>query len=402
MSTESPITHTKQEEAETRAEVSRRDFLKLAGAGMLYVLLSSGKTAQAEELIQKTVMPAQEKKDMKEPKINIRIWYGSHETKEDALLFSEEFKKANVFIPEAMAWTPEALDAFRKVSNGEMLPEECISLFGNTISDFTKQEIQMLYKSGKFVTFVDVPDGHPIVERDRALRFPQIYFKKDFQDVVQSFKDYYAQDAGLIKERETFIVERLKEFIALLKQEGESGDANRRILPKDTQKNQTNILIFLGAAHTGVFHYTKRDRIDQSSRSFASMPYLFPIEGEIYRRYLFGKEVPDTIIAQKIFEFFLMRFIFNALYKLSGNKKDKVYNFSRGMAGNFSFDEIKKMYEDVKESGFSSQASLDAHLTAVLNAALTKKGIRLPKSPEEFAAMLPPYARKEKPNDKTK
>ncbi len=193
----------------------------------------------------------------------------------------------------------------------------------------------------------------------------------------------------------------LKEFIMSLKQDP-SGPIGQRALPKDIQKKEINIFMFLGAAHTGIFHHVKREHVEHPSQVFPHMPYLFWTDGEIYRRYLFGKETPDTLIARRLFEILFMEFFFYDLLKLSGNKKGQVYQFSRGVISKFSFVEIKKMYEDMKKPGFISKASFKARRKAVLDAALLGKGIRLPASHEEFIRMLPPYARKQKPDRKTK
>ena len=384
--------------------ISRRQFskrLSYAGAGLLWAFASSGKTAQAEKLIEEAVMP---NKDLKkgEPKIYIRIFYGKHGTKEDAIIFSDELEKADVYIPELGGWNQEELSALHNVSFGKMTPEKYVNKFmpHSDYYFFRLAELQLLYNSRKYITLIDIPQNHPIIKHYAELELPDINFNKTFKENLLLYRRYYEEKSSLTKIRENFMFAQLQEFINTLRQNIKK---NPKLFPREKIESGITILIFIGALHTRVSHYAQRE-ITKSrklatepifpsvSRKFASKPFFFYIDSEIIRRNLFGKNVSDGILAAKLFEE-LFQFAFSDNLSEIEENYQRLIVFRRKVIEKFSLDEIRNIFETIKKFGITSLELLQERQKEVIKNALLQKGIKLPQTPEEFTNMLPRYAR---------
>lgn len=359
--------------------ISRRRFVGYSAAGLIWAFLSEGKTAQAEASIVKTVRP---NKNLKkgEPKINIRIFYGSHDTTEDAIAINKEFQKADVYIPEIAGWTENTLFNYRKISAGVMTPE---AYYGPHDTYFDYEEYKMIYKSGKLITLIDIPQASPINQRRLKLKEPTISYSESFEDALRLYKEYYEEHAANIKERENFMLSQLRKFIKDLR---ESIKKNPKLFSKDKLETGITILIFIGSVHTRVSHYAKREFPKNSSRTFAKKPLIFHIGNEILRRNLFGKKVSKELLAAKLFEVIFLSSLLHGFWIGGENPDLRRIVFFRMIIKNFTFDEIKNIYGAIQKQGIDKRFK-------IIRDSFYQKGIKLPQTPEEFTNMLPRYAR---------
>ncbi len=356
--------------------ISRRGFFGYAGAGIISTFLLSGCTSKLVELSEMDIMGKSSGKE--DIKINIRIFYGVHGTAEDALNFREWLQKADIYIPEKFGWDKDTLDAYRHISSGDETPEE----FTTNEKGFVMQQLKMMYKSRKYILFIDVPKGHLIYKLSKNLKRPTIDYNRAFENLLSLHNEYFKEDAFFIKERENFMLHQLQSFIQKLK---DSIKKNPKSFPNIKNKHKINILITLGAIHTQFSHYVYQEFPEGTSRKFQTMPLIMPLGAEITRRNIFRKNIPDGLLAADLFETMVFPILFDELLKISSDRQ-KLFIFLRNVAANFSFEEIKNIYETIQKQGLDKKKE-------ILTSALSQKGIKLPQTPEEFTNMLPRYAR---------
>ena len=359
--------------------IIRRKFLGYAGAGFISAFLLSNCTLKVVELSERDVTGKySEKEDIK---TNIRIFYGVHDTAESALKFRDELQKADIYIPEKFGWYKDTLDFYRDLCSGNVTPEEFFAEPNKNKGSFTMQQLEMLYKSGKYITFIDVPEEHIIYKFSKNLEYPAIDYNNSFEDALLLFKDYYNDDAIMIKEREDFMFNQLRNFIKKLKEDIKK---NPEFFPNIKNKHKINILLTLGAIHTQLSHNIHKGFYEVASRKFQTTPFIMPIGFEITRRNIFGKKVSDELLAANLIEGMLFPILFNEVIKISRDWH-KSFLFLRMVVAKFSFEEIKNMYKSI-QSNRTKKA-------VIITNALSRKGIKIPQTPEEFMNMLPRYVK---------
>jgi hypothetical protein len=150
--------------------------------------------------------------------------------------------------------------------------------------------------------------------------------------------------------------------------------------PNLRQKSQLNVLMTLGTFHTGFFKLLRK-KGTSVSREFSEMPYTFSFFNEAVRRARFGMEVSDELVAKALLEKFLLDRFGWEIWQLT-NLSYKTYLFVRILASQFTFDEIKNLFDEWYKYGDQKKSQEFLFLY------LDKKGIKFPQSPEEFDKFL--------------
>lgn len=207
-----------------------------------------------------------ENREGKKPEIAVNIFYSGHLEAQEAEEQAEKFAEADIYIPELVAWRPEILQNFRDCSEGKKTPAEIMKEWELTPGtdpsySFRLKQLEMIYGSGKAVTFIDIPYGHP-------LEWPQFSFtylqETSFKDNLENFKKFLLAWAERQKKREEYMVSRLRPKVQELLNE------NSALKEKD----KLNVLLSLGAFHTGFWHALKKTG-EKVSADFGAPSVIF-------------------------------------------------------------------------------------------------------------------------------
>ncbi|MDO8451550.1 MAG: twin-arginine translocation signal domain-containing protein, partial [bacterium] len=276
--------------------VSRREFLKRLGMGSVALGLGMYggpmEEANAEELKEKIEVSLGEKKEAEDPGVRVEFAYAPHRTASDMKKLRERVAEADVVALEGSGWEPYELKTWRDLSEGTITPEQVFREFGmsNANEGDRKwfEEYKIIYNSHKAIDSIDVPYGNPLNDEiTDHLATPMFFYDGDFEKALESTKNHTKNWAEIQKKREAYMLARLKEV------------AKEHVLPD--QKRKLNILISLGAVHTGMRHKLEGGGADTRA-AFGSMPFIFSNEDELLRRYLFEKTVDDALVASALLE----------------------------------------------------------------------------------------------------
>ena len=307
------------------------------------------------------------------PEIAFNIFYGAHGSAEDIEFLSKPLKNADIFIPEAMGWSQGHVTYYEALTNGRMTPEEALRRFstGQThymlTSDTMLKQFEMIYNSRKYIAFADVPDGHPLVRR--FLRIYSSGFPKDdnFEQTLKNVRNYIKDTSSLDLDRENFMLSRLQPAINQVLKD----------TPSLARKQKLNVLLFLGAYHTRVHHELKKAGAEVSA-TFSYKPFIYPFSNEAERRYAFGKEIDDELVAKSFME---VTVVIPGMQKITKDFR-KISLYARRALSGFTLEEIEAVFYDMKRN-----RSYDIFMNL-----LSQKGVVVPLTKK----MLDDFLKKEK------
>lgn len=311
-----------------------------------------------------------------EPRIVVNIFFSAHRTAKDMEGLEKPFTHCDIFIPEASGWTDEILEYHRQVSAGALTPEEALKKMDITIEHsfyFAKRKIlEILYNSQRPLTLIDLPQNNEILNRYNiaqgliaqdllGIEMGSVHSYLDQKFVI--LREHLENSAKLEIEREEFMLQNLypqvqKLFLAH---------------PQLKNKEHLNVLLFLGAAHTKIYHTLKKFA-QSTKRDMGCMPYAFNTISEIKRRYMFGKEVSDKLIITFIFEYLWLDRIVYPNLELISNNSNKIKLFVKKLLSSFTADEMREI--NMKKN------------TALFLSKLNEKNIKLPQTEKELDAMI--------------
>lgn len=271
------------------------------------------------------------------PQIKIGIFYSPHRSAEDMDGLKDQFQKCDIYFPETFGWEPEYLDSLRKLSNGEITPEMALRDWGDRDPYYysrDKEFFKIIYNSKKLIAFLDVPESHPLVGREKENKVPKIQLGSNFGQTLDSVRRHIEEFSAIQKERETYMLEQLQPQIQeLLKTHS-----------KLREKQEINTLISIGVAHTSLYRNLREDY--QTTRRFSKMPTIFPYREEAIRRYMLNEPIDDELTSRIVAERLISKAHMN-LFRTSDSVKDAIA--VRRVVSRLSFDEMKKMFESAHD-----------------------------------------------------
>lgn len=312
-------------------------------------------------------------KEKKLPKISLDIFYGTHNSTSDALAFKSHFAKADIFIPEGIGWSKKSLEAMRRVASGD---SEVLARIGH-VNNFSKAQLEMLYGSGKPVMLVDIPEGHPLLAeyfkmRDRSHDLADELWSshKPLEMIIDQTRVNFRQQAELEKEREQYMLDNIEpQLCSALKK-----------YPDLQKKKVLRPLMFLGAAHTGIYQSLSRGGVSVK-RNFAEHPVSFPYAVEAIKKIYFGTEEPtDELVARSILEQPFLSF-FNNMVSDTDITYLRFMTQARHWISVLNFEEVKSALDILRRGG-------ESHANSALREIFSKKGIKLPEDAEELKKLL--------------
>ncbi|MDO8511653.1 MAG: hypothetical protein Q7S57_00095 [bacterium] len=306
-----------------------------------------------------------EKKTTSGPSVNISMFFAEHVSAEDIHGLDEQFSSADLFIPEVVDWTPEQLRQFNEVSSGKREPSD----IAGDQDGFLGGQLQMIYRSHKPIVFVDLPHGHPLIERYDHLAGQGLPMEKTFSETLQKTRDQIAEFSSINQEREDYILSRV-------------APAVREVIEKNSvfrDKDQLSVLMLMGAAHSTFYRDVKKAH-ENTARTFADSFHVFSHYSEGVRRVSLGKEIDDRLAGSIWLGILLERAIDYELAYVTDNSQKKTL-LSRKILSEFTLEEIEDVYNGCRTSGKG-----EYHL--IVRNKLKEKNIVIPKTEEEIESYL--------------
>lgn len=310
------------------------------------------------------------KREPKGPKISVNFFFSPHRTEKDIEKLRPLLKETDIYFIEGAGWESWAIDYYQKLSRGEITAEELLRETGwkpgHLFYSMRLAELSILYGSNKVIGVVDVPASHSSVKRHEEI--PQIEIKEIFDKTLETVKDFIQVLAHVERMREEYMIlhirPKIKEIID-----------NSPILKK---KRKVEVLLHLGAAHTIIHHEVKKQGFE-IQREFASRPYIFSYRDEALRKYFFGKEISQDLLAHILLEQQLhISEIGASLEEISPNT-DQYFLALRRIVSKFKTEEIEKIFTKVaREQSFPDGFQEE----------FTQKGLKLPGTEEELRRFL--------------
>lgn len=308
------------------------------------------------------------------PEVKFLLFYSGHTLAGDKKKIWEHMKKADIFVRETPGWRPLVLEELRMVARREILPKEVLRLNGIDIRSheypMLLDELESIYQTQIPLVFIDVPEGSHIYERlVRALiHLPNHdILGLSFFEILERTKGAVLEYSKAQKARDEYILTQLIPGIKKAIKE----------YPELGNRSSLAVLIELGSLHTPIYHALYDGGI-ATKRDFDIMPHVYDFPSELFRRYAFGKEVNDEIVARAAFEFVIFSCIKDRLRKFTENSSDIVMWY-RKVVGAFNYDEIRLIFE--------SSDSADAFMN-IFETRLKEKHIRFPHSRNDFRSLL--------------
>lgn len=225
------------------------------------------------------------------------FFFSAHGKAEDFRLLPEELSKGvDIYIPEAVGWDKKWQNMYRRISEGELDPEDMQEAHKKSSPEIL-EELRILYNSGIDVIFADIGRDNPMFDPMQAAAFEDFnesayaFADGEYDKAKYAFEEAVAKFAYFDLLREQYIVDQIRANV----------DNFIKGNPKYTDKPRPKVLIRLGAAHTLVYRAYKNDYSGTTAK-FDHLPYIFSHFGEMVRAVKFGEKIPTDLIARSLIE----------------------------------------------------------------------------------------------------
>lgn len=320
-----------------------------------------------------------EKSEGKIP-IEFTVFLSAHETAEDIRGFREAFEETDIYVPEIVGWTMDDLRLFRNLSaahrpdksRGERdkLIEENFESLTPDGNEAQLEELETIYCSGKPIIILDIPrDSFLYQERllldDLLVGVDKDFVGGNFNGSLAKVRNYEEKYAEYQKQREEYMVSRARTEIEKLIQ------ATPALRSKTERGEKLKVLIKLGRVHTGVYHQLRKGG-EEAREKFKELPLIFSYVEEMSRDFFFGKKSSDELIARCLMQAFLADL--DVFGKMISEDNDKIFRVLRKLVSVLSLQDIKDVSEALGRGGDLLEE-------------VEKRGVKIPKTKEEFEAM---------------
>jgi len=312
------ITMQMKEGITNPSKLSRRDFLKISGAGVAGLTLSYliSRIPQIQNALES---------GGNGNKINLLFFQEYHQNNPNKLArFESMFDRADVFVTEFGPWNANDLEWFRSHERPNKIEKPWDLVFG----------------SNKPVFFIDPDASDPVwIELKEIENNSAPDYVLPFEQAVARLTDYLIREVEVHKKRELVWEMQLTNIIKLLH--------NSSLF---RGKNNIGIMIETGAYHTSIYHDLSEIQNDNYSteRIFSESPITFPKRHETMRRLLFNNQLPTVDDMQKTMLEAMIDDVFGAQLSLrfvdSPSSKSR---YLRKITNMFSPNEIKTTFNQL-------------------------------------------------------
>ena len=360
------------------SSITRREFLGATEG--IFTSVALGKSKEVEVWFNQLVGQTEKARGAGR-KIRFEILYTPHTSRKYLEGFREKVERADIYIPEALGWDQELAVDFQAVANGTMRPDEFFKKRGwhsknRPYYSFELAELEYIHGSGKFVRFIDAPLESELFNRyiEIKSRADKLDLMQNSENLIDAFKEFIRDSAILHKEREQYMLSKLKIL---------SDDISHGRISGLQTTREPRILLNLGAGHTGIYHELVKSG-NEASRSFNPMPYIFSFPAtEMIRRYLFDKEVSEELAIRTLAGLVLSSALTTEFTWPSEDILTRDI-FIKKAVNKLSIHDIKEGFGQTRTS---SQPSWVLVASLLINK-LSKRGIYIPKSEKELDDFL--------------
>lgn len=251
----------------------------------------------------RVVLGRDSKREEGEPNISIEIINARHLSMKDVWNLKKKIKKSSIFIPEHIGWNPAYKKKLQEVASGNNRPAMEFDPYETSrpaLYEYALQEA--LYKSKTIVEFIDIPEDYSSSDTpyrryvNKVAGYEQLeseiwahMFFAPLDAIVERIQAETAVYADAQKEREEYMVSRLKDLIERIKEENNDHD--------------THIVIQLGTSHSGVYHALRRSG-ESVQRTIDTSPdgtTSYPPTTILWRKYRFFQSVSREDCVRRFF-----------------------------------------------------------------------------------------------------
>ncbi|MBI4272880.1 hypothetical protein HY621_03440 [Candidatus Uhrbacteria bacterium] len=258
--------------------------------------MRQGRIAEVAEFFRRSLFSSKERKNQKIPNVEIDIYFGSHATEQDARNWQNKIKDADVIIHELLGVSDKDMKTLQDLSDGRIKPEDLIydDSDDKYYNEYALALSRMLYKSGKRIVGIDIPDRHPILKRiDRNKEDEQtlysLLFSIPYLKYATKLKKYIQEKGNLQRQREEYIVRRFRKVI-------------NPYIQSQQERKPVRIFMFHGAMHTWMYHRFKRSGFSVQRSMKGRTDYMYGrLRNELERKARFNVKITKRDIARQIF-----------------------------------------------------------------------------------------------------
>lgn len=316
-----------------------------------------------------------QEKRLGQPDISVDFTYNVHTSADDIVILRKKIAAADIFVPESNGWSPEGLHYRRFISSGKYTVDDFFEVFEDNFSERTRAELEATAGTQKPIAMIDIYDE--IKDKKNIQRIGSDYNAAldsygqgiTFGALLGLTRRYLKEDAELDQKREDFMISRFPHMI--------EGVLRRH--PELRKRNSLNVLIDLGLFHTRVSQGIERAGY-KITRNFSTPLFVFNHVLEAQRRFMFGKEVDDLLIARALLQKYIYRGkLLAKIEKVLGGDPYKGEAFLRKSLSKFTYEDIRSLFDKPIDGVNSSNLG---------DYALQQKGIEIPKTIQELDGQL--------------
>jgi len=307
------------------------------------------------------------------PPVDIQVFLGGHGTREDVGILKEHIDQIDIVMPEVMAWTDEGVRNKKAVLNDYNTRAEKITLGDQVLagahreSPFQYELLSALKGTSKELAMFDVPAGHELETRLRALRNGEggPSYADTWQQELADVKSNVLAEAQIQTEREEYMAEHIVPAIQ------EILTRNGRLRHKD----RVTAAVILGSAHSAVFHALQKGYEGPNEHIYMNgKPFVQNYFTEGVRDGIFGKELEDDQLGKIWLEGEIKHEVWQAISFLETT--DSKDSYIRALVGSFSPTEAEDVFNHAKKG-----QPTDSYFLELARA----KGITVPPASREEA-----------------
>ncbi|MDA0207964.1 MAG: hypothetical protein O3B64_00955 [bacterium] len=221
----------------------------------------------------------------KPPAPELRFFFSAHGQIQDYEGIQEALQDADVFVVEAHGWNEDDLRYLQEISDGTKVPRHIEEK--REPQDVIEYEEDLLYKTGKRIEIVDVPEGHELDKEDdgtagisEAAR--TFIARGDLESALAALDTAVKMNAEYIRKKDEYIEGQLDALLKKLSIE----DPNAKVL------------VQIGSTHTGISHDLRREGIASRVRNSVK----FDFKDELVRSYRFKKSPERDLLIKVLIE----------------------------------------------------------------------------------------------------
>ncbi|MDA1038513.1 MAG: hypothetical protein O2877_02375 [bacterium] len=221
----------------------------------------------------------------KPPIPEVKFFFSAHGQAEDYEGIQEALQDADIFVVEAHGWSVDDLKHLQEISDGTKVPRHIDKK--REPRDIIEYEENLLYKSGKRIEIVDIPEGHELdKEDDRTADISEIarFFiaQGDLESALAALESAARMNAEYIRRKDEYIKDKLHSLLATL----------------STENPDAKVLVQMGSTHTGISH----DLRNEGAASRVRNNVRFDYKDELVRSYRFGKSPETSLLIKALVE----------------------------------------------------------------------------------------------------